>query len=170
MVKLAGTAASVCQAGTGGPHDALPSPWCAASTCRWIRPSGRRSQLCRAAVSAAVLHGRAVTSTTGSPEDAQPGPVGPGQPRPADRPPVPVLLRPDVRGLQLGQRAPVAPHPHGALAVPVRLTRPEPEPLKLPLLPATLSATPSRGSGTSQLPRGVTATVSHTRSASALHR
>jgi hypothetical protein len=68
-------------------------------------------------------------------EDAQPGAVGPGQPRPAHRPPVPVLLRPDVRGLQLSQRAPVAPHAHGALAVPVRLTRPEPEPLKLPLFP-----------------------------------
>ena len=74
MVKLAGTAASVCQAGVGGPHDALPSPWCAASTCRWIRPSGRRSQLCRAAVSAAVLHGRAVTSTTGSPNMLSPAP------------------------------------------------------------------------------------------------
>jgi branched-chain amino acid transport system ATP-binding protein len=34
MVKVAGVAARVCQAGTGGPHDALPRPWCAASTFR----------------------------------------------------------------------------------------------------------------------------------------
>ena len=107
----------------------MPIPCCAWSRLSQIRSRATRSGVCRAASRSSLVQRRAVRSKHGCALHPQPraAPVGDG--RPAHVGAVAVLLRPDVRRLELVDRRREAPDAGGAAGVRVRLARAAAEPL-----------------------------------------